>query len=76
METKHSIEKLTANTVAIRTVVSEGTKILSKSRYSYCNSAHDRGLLQTLLSKTDYDGIIKVWGDTPTVDDLPDPRPV
>jgi hypothetical protein len=76
MKTKHDIEKLTANTVAIRTVVSEGTKIISKSRCSYCNSAHDREILQALLSKTDYNSIIKVWGDTPTVDDLPDPRPV
>ena len=76
MKTKHDIEKLTTNTVAVRTTISEGTKILSKTRCSYCNSAHDRELLRALLSKTAYNSIIKVWGDTPTVGDLPDPRPV
>jgi hypothetical protein len=75
MKTTHTVEKLTPNTVAVRTIVSEGTKIISKSRSSYCNSNHDREELQNLLTKTAYNSIIKVWGDKATVEDLPDPRP-
>ena len=74
MSTTYKIENLTEHTVSIKVVIVEDNGKKTKMRRSYCNSNYDRDELQGLLSAEAFQQIISVWGDTPTVEDLPDPR--
>ena len=66
---KYTIETLDHTYVTIKVAVN-GEKIMR----TFCNSNYDRNELLNLIPTDLYNRILKVWGETATVADLPDPR--
>lgn len=64
-----SIECLNEKYVTLRVTVN-GEKMLK----TYCNSHYDRVELEEKYSHDVYATIIEIWGDTPTIPDLPNPN--
>lgn len=65
MKTKRIIEGLTEHFVAVRTIVSDGDKVLSRTRSCFGNTEIGRESLQKIITKTAYKEILKVWGKEP-----------
>lgn len=66
---KYTIVNLDNKYVTFKVAVN-GEKIMR----TYCNSHYDRNELLTKIPDDLYNRILTVWGETPTVEDLPDPN--
>lgn len=75
---EYKLKSLNENSVTVvieNFVEIDGNKypVGKKSVVCYNNNVNDRKVIETILPENYYNAVIVVWGNTPTVKDVPQP---